>query len=871
MDSSPNIKILTSPAVLSHTSYTQELALFTDSSGYSCGAALCNFHPKLQRYTVIGYYGAALSSTEQNYSITELEFLAIAKAVKHFRHYLFGVPFIVYSDHKALEQIMKANPAKNTKFARMACILSEFQFKIIYKAALNMGLPDCLSRRDYDILWDWQLDEAINDGAILLPYKDKKRFEAEFTLKEHKIRDERRSKAPKATEIPQIDTDELPPGGGAIRKRQEAHVLSTPPLKVRVHKTLAQNRDGLLTWPAREKPYMTGRASKNTPCAGYVTPTLCQVKTRSMTKEPLMSESSTRLTDEDQVALEEVTAPGPAISEGKDPESDTELPIRPPEGEPTDHHCPAEDCPHCLLKEGFDFEGDDEDLIPEGPSMNRPYIRAYLPLLKRCHKPLLKDALYPGDLDLKARLLFDQVKQPLDHASCKLAQHADEFCRPLRLYLTTEELPDNDKLARKVLLLSFDYVIHDDLLYLLQLEGPKSSRRYNPRLVVPKVMIQAVIHLLHTNTLNAHQGIARTTALCKQHYAWRNMDQDIYVFVSSCGTCLRHKRSQHMQNPPFSLETFPDQPFTAWFVDLMGPLPKSGSGRYCYSLNCVEAFSRYTVTVPLTNKTAKQVARKLFDRVICVYGCFDFLRHDSGSEFIADVVAWLGKLMNFYQKPSGSYTPIAQGIVERLNGTIGNALRCLVNKKPNTWPKHLPACTFTCNNSPIPGGGGLTPFAIIHGCLPKFPAMTHVESFARGNRTAQEILGDLLESVQIAHELMKALNDDRRLSNKNFRAVRQKPSAVQPGAIVFMKIKQHIKASQLERRRKFLPAFDGPYVCTKRFDNNTINLKHMYTGKYSTVPVHLSKIKHVRGLAPDLYLANEYAQLEITKLQHLNF
>ena len=55
-------------------------------------------------FVTIGYYSATLNEAQQNYDIYELELLAIAECLKHWRPYLAGSPhkIIVHTDHANL-------------------------------------------------------------------------------------------------------------------------------------------------------------------------------------------------------------------------------------------------------------------------------------------------------------------------------------------------------------------------------------------------------------------------------------------------------------------------------------------------------------------------------------------------------------------------------------------------------------------------------------------------------------------------------------------------------------------------------------------------------------------------------------------------
>ena len=59
----------------------------------------------------------SLSPVEKNYSITDLETLAVVWAIQHFRAYLYGHKVTVVTDHLAVKSILGA-PGNNGKHAR---------------------------------------------------------------------------------------------------------------------------------------------------------------------------------------------------------------------------------------------------------------------------------------------------------------------------------------------------------------------------------------------------------------------------------------------------------------------------------------------------------------------------------------------------------------------------------------------------------------------------------------------------------------------------------------------------------------------------------------------------------------------------------
>ena len=79
-----------SPPILDYPQQQDHFTLTTDASDVGLGAVLTT-----SRGTVIEFASRALTSTEQKYTTSEKECLAIIWATRKFRHYLLGTSFTV--------------------------------------------------------------------------------------------------------------------------------------------------------------------------------------------------------------------------------------------------------------------------------------------------------------------------------------------------------------------------------------------------------------------------------------------------------------------------------------------------------------------------------------------------------------------------------------------------------------------------------------------------------------------------------------------------------------------------------------------------------------------------------------------------------
>ena len=75
--------------VLSYPSFNKVFILETDTSAQGLGAILLQQQDDGQVHPVV-YASRALSPSERNYSITEMEKLVVVWAISHFQFYLYG-------------------------------------------------------------------------------------------------------------------------------------------------------------------------------------------------------------------------------------------------------------------------------------------------------------------------------------------------------------------------------------------------------------------------------------------------------------------------------------------------------------------------------------------------------------------------------------------------------------------------------------------------------------------------------------------------------------------------------------------------------------------------------------------------------------
>uniref|UniRef100_A0A2H8TVD7 Retrovirus-related Pol polyprotein from transposon 297 n=1 Tax=Melanaphis sacchari TaxID=742174 RepID=A0A2H8TVD7_9HEMI len=135
---------LITPPVLMHYDEEADTILVTDASLLGLGVILQqrdsdgNIHP-------VSFGAKKLTPAQKNYSALELEASALFFGCTHFRQYLYGKQFTVWTDHKNLVGLQKIKSESHV-LNRIRTKLIGYEFNIIYKQGIFNKAADFLSR-----------------------------------------------------------------------------------------------------------------------------------------------------------------------------------------------------------------------------------------------------------------------------------------------------------------------------------------------------------------------------------------------------------------------------------------------------------------------------------------------------------------------------------------------------------------------------------------------------------------------------------------------------------------------------------------------------------------------------------------------------
>ena len=662
--------------------------------------------------------------------------------IRRLRRYLFGVYFLVFTDHQCLQQICKIGETK-PRIQRWMEFLSAYNFRLSYRRGQDNANADFLSRLPPPpIAEDISGASALTDPDDLGVYLIRA---CGFTSP--------------TCPVPGVGLGGLTPSPwhahdailGGLTPPPDTPVLGGLPLTPDDFRT---HRAPIPPTHTTDRPRRASATLPSTPLATYAISAPHNAprstrRTRSQTATldgHAPSRPDYRTAARDGFAASAASAPPPFRT--SPPPRSARL------GSMTSAGHPASTRSTLTLP---DSESDPPPpTAPLHPTLPDPDVEAAAVHLSNT---LLNYGLSDWEKAQREDPLCDATRryiqlgcpQPLPASLC---DHIPSHQRP--------DPADILDLAAKGRLVQGD---HDTILLVRgpapaapQPDGHPARLRRPPfhdsiRIYVPLLARPWIMQACHADA-SCHLGVTRTLKMLERFYWWVGMEACTKWWVRRCLKCQARKTSRQTVRWPILPIPLPNSPGIAVSVDYFGPLPITARGN-SYILLFTDRFSRRADMFAVTTAefTAEGTANILVNRFIPLWGCPSTLLSDNGPQLCARLATAVYKLLGIHKLTTSAYHPSGNGGVERVNHTMAQMLAMVCNEHQNDWDVHLPHVEYAYNNS-VSAATGLAPNEVHIGRLPRLPLTVFDRSYGSDHQSLDR---DQLAYCDLARDRQRRL------------------------------------------------------------------------------------------------------------------
>ena len=112
----------------------------------------------------------------------------------------------------------------------------------------------------------------------------------------------------------------------------------------------------------------------------------------------------------------------------------------------------------------------------------------------------------------------------------------------------------------------------------------------------------------------------------------------------------------------------------------------------------MDYFTKWTELIPVINHTAETITYELVTKVFSRIGIPQSLHSDQGRDFLSKLFSEVCRLFGIQKTQTSPWRPQSDGLVERLNRTMGSMLRQYVNDSQTDWDYWLPFICMAYNS-----------------------------------------------------------------------------------------------------------------------------------------------------------------------------
>lgn len=376
------------------------------------------------------------------------------------------------------------------------------------------------------------------------------------------------------------------------------------------------------------------------------------------------------------------------------------------------------------------------------------------------------------------------------------------------------------------------FIILNDQLYKKNKDNPNRPIR-----VAKENEIEDILYHMHSDPLAGHFSIDETYRRVKIRYYWPQMFNDVRKYIQTCDECQRRGKNRRIE-PLHPIKV--GQPFDRLGMDIVGPLPKTKRGN-THIVVATEYLTKWPEARAIPNAKASSVVSFFYEDIICRHGCPKVLLTDRGTHFVNEMLDSLCIELGVKHKLSTAYHPQTNGLVERFNRTLCEALAKYANEHKDDWDVYLTSVLFAYRTKRHDTTRH-EPFYLMYGRDAVLPIEFAV-STSQSECAVENLQDDLLNRI---HTLTGKVIGDRLETQDNISKAQQKQKKRHDEDLHEVQFKIGdlvlLYQSQLRGKQKLQERWKGPYYVHEILGNGAYKLRTT-EGKILKVPVNSERLK----------------------------
>lgn len=377
------------------------------------------------------------------------------------------------------------------------------------------------------------------------------------------------------------------------------------------------------------------------------------------------------------------------------------------------------------------------------------------------------------------------------------------------------------------------FILEDGLLKRVFENDDGSENR--KQLVIPKDKVAEVLRQLHDSPSGGHLGVKKTLQRVRERFYWMNSSDDVKDWCKKCTTCATSNGPHRKRKAPMKQYNV-GSPFERIALDIAGPFPVTEKGNK-YMLVVMDYFTKWVEVYAIPDQGAATVADVLIKEFICRFGVPLEIHSDQGRNFESQLFQGICDRLGMKKTRTTALHPQSDGMVERMNKTIGKYLSKVVSNHQRDWDQYLSLFAMAYRSA-INESTGQTPAKILFGREMRLPC-----DLEFGCRPGEDVAGEdyvvqLRRRMDDMHELVRShlqIASDRMKKRYDTQA---EEGGFKEGDKVWL----HNPKRQKGYSPKLQRAWEGPYLIKTRINDVIYRITKIPNGK--------PKVVHQNRLAP---------------------